>query len=90
MVPPPEMLYFPQCCEPGCPRVPRKLVAMTAYGHPQVPPGCPLNSENVGPATFWRGAPRAVPWGIINIKGVETSRGAPLYPSGWPPLPAGH
>ena len=83
-------MYFPQCCESGCPRVPRKPIAITADANPQVPPGCPLNSANAGPATFWRGAPRAVPWGIINIKEVETSRGAPRHPSGCSAVHAGH
>ena len=83
-------MYFPQCCESGCPRVPRKPIAITADANPQVPPGCPLNSANAGPATFWRGAPRAVPWGIINIKEVETSRGAPRHPSGCAAVHAGH
>ena len=56
---------------------------------PRVPLGCPPCSQNASPATVWWGAPRAVPWGIINIKREETDRGAPLFPHAghcWAPM----
>ena len=80
---------FPHGCTTGCPQGPHKPRVKCVCAKPRVPLGCPPCSQNASPATVWWGAPRAVPWGIINIKREETDRGAPLFPHAgqcWAPM----
>ena len=74
---------LPHGCTTGCPQGAHKPMVKCVCAKPRVPLGCPPCSQNASPATVWWGAPRAVPWGIINIKREETDRGAPPLPPRW-------